>query len=294
MKQKRQAAGRADAAQASPAPTQAGTPDQHDAQDPSPNEARLRTIRTPHPDIKTRQTHRLILSDLCPASRNPLPGATLLVFYKTRKRFLDVFALSAYIKAAVEQPTVENVEDFTQAVALDCAAALGQKVYVEGRYPLRELGQEVVCIVKGHPPKGKDKTRDAKAGKARKSAAEPASGKSGKIRKDRKKEVAADKEARPPRKQEAPSAKEPREPKTPREAVSSGQSSTTATSTTGATTRAAARGRGRSAAASPQSDAPRRATAPRSRRTTSSRTAASARTTPRAASTGASAERAAA
>lgn len=293
MKQKRHAAGRTVAAPASPALPHTA-PDQPDDRRPNLDEARLRTIRTPHPDMKTRQTHRLMLSELCPASRNPLPGATLLVFYKTRKRFLDVFSLSAYIRAAVEQPAAENVETFTQAVALDCAAALGQKVYVEGRYPLRELGQEVVCIVKAYPPKSKDKTRDrnAKAGKARKTADEPAPAKAGKLKnkdatagkkprqsapealsdkadkpiKDEK--AAAGQQALPSRVKDAPS---------PRETASSGKPSTVAASTASASSRTTAPApRSRSAKAAPQATprspagASGRTTAARSRRTTSS------------------------
>lgn len=147
-----------------PAATPAGTMPHTDVPDQPGdylsrwNGARLKTILSPNPGTKTKQTHRLALPELCPASHNPLPGSTMLVFYKTRKRFLEVFSLSAYIKAAIGHPIVRDVEALTQAVALDCAGALGQKVYVEGRYQLRGLDQEVICIVKAYPPrKGKGK-----------------------------------------------------------------------------------------------------------------------------------------
>lgn len=157
MKQKRQAAPRAAAKASSPQASHVEVPDQADDYRSSWNGARIKTIGTPYAGMKTKQTHRLYLPELCPASHNPLPGSTMLIFYKTRSRFLEVFSLSAYIQAAIGHPLVRDVEALTQAVALDCAAALGQKVYVEGRFQLRGLDQEVICITKAYPPKTRGK-----------------------------------------------------------------------------------------------------------------------------------------
>lgn len=157
MKQKRQAAPRTAAKVSSPQASHVEVPDLADDYRSSWNGARIKTIGTPYAGMKTKQTHRLYLPELCPASHNPLPGSTMLIFYKTRSRFLEVFSLSAYIQAAIGHPLVRDVEALTQAVALDCAAALGQKVYVEGRFQLRGLDQEVICITKAYPPKTKGK-----------------------------------------------------------------------------------------------------------------------------------------
>ncbi|MDO4905478.1 MAG: hypothetical protein Q4A16_08010 [Lautropia sp.] len=115
------------------------------------NKARIKCIRNPNPALDTHQAHVMELPELCPASHNPLPGSTLVIHYRGKARFLEVFSLSAYIQAAIGHPIVRDVEALTQAVALDCAHALQQKVHVEGRFLLRGLAQTVITKVSAKP-----------------------------------------------------------------------------------------------------------------------------------------------
>ncbi len=127
------------------------------------NKAPIGCIPNPNPALDTHQAHVLELPELCPSTQNPLPGSTIVVHYKGKAAFLDAASLSAYIRASTGHPMAHSVEALTQAVALDCAQALQQKVHAEGRFLLRGLAQTVVVKVEAKPPR-KD-TADASAEK---------------------------------------------------------------------------------------------------------------------------------
>lgn len=137
-------------------------PDQHDDFISPWNKARVKVIQNPNPGLSTRQTHLLELPELCPASHNPLPGSSIGIYYKSKRRFLEVFSLSAYIQASIGHPIVRDVEALTQAIALDCAQALGQKVQVEGRFLLRGLAQKVITKVSAKPIKPRHRKKAAR------------------------------------------------------------------------------------------------------------------------------------
>ncbi len=111
----------------------------------------LKTIPNPNPRMKTRQTHYLVLPELCPASRNPGAGSSLRIRYPGKASLLEVFSLTAYVQAFVGHPVVRDVELLTQTVARDCAQALGCKVRVRGVFELPALGQRVRTDVVGRP-----------------------------------------------------------------------------------------------------------------------------------------------
>lgn len=111
----------------------------------------LKTIANPHPAIKTRQKHILAIPELCPASRNPGAGSMLEIDYRGRQHFLEVFSLSAYLRAFIGHPRVRDVELLTQTIARDCAAALGHKVRVTGRFELPGIEHCVVTQATARP-----------------------------------------------------------------------------------------------------------------------------------------------
>ncbi len=115
------------------------------------NKAPIVCVPNPNPALDTHQAHVLELPELCPSTQNPLPGSTIVVHYKGKAAFLDAASLSAYIRASIGHPMAHSVEALTQAVALDCAQALQQKVHAEGRFLLRGLAQTVVVKVEAKP-----------------------------------------------------------------------------------------------------------------------------------------------
>lgn len=130
------------------------------------NGARLKCIQNPHPELETLQTHVMTLPELCPASQNPLPGSSLTIRYRGKRRFLEVFSLSAYVQASIGHPMVRDVEALTQAVAIDCANALGQKVEVDGLFVLRGLAQTVMTEVIAKPRRDERSDKAHKADRA--------------------------------------------------------------------------------------------------------------------------------
>ncbi|MDO5102992.1 MAG: hypothetical protein Q4D91_08870 [Lautropia sp.] len=154
------------------------------------NGARLKCIQNPHPELKTEQIHVLRLPELCPASHNPMPGSSITVSYRGKGRFLEVFSLSAYIQASIGHPIVRDVEALTQAIAIDCAQALGQKVEVDGLFELRGLAQTVMTEVVAKPRKPTSAAEGSKASRAGKG------GKSAKVTKDGKDGRKGDKKSR--------------------------------------------------------------------------------------------------
>jgi len=109
--------------------------------------ALLKTIANPHPQLTTRQEHCLHVPQLCPASGNPAAGSRLSIRYTSRARFLEVFSLHDYLQAFIAHPTVRDVEQLTQTVARDCAAALGHAVQVQGHFELPGIGQSLTTTV---------------------------------------------------------------------------------------------------------------------------------------------------
>lgn len=153
------------------------------------NGARLKCIRNPNPSLDTVQTHVMSLPELCLASQNPLPGSSLTIRYRGKQSFLEVFSLSAYVQASIGHPMVRDVEALTQAVAIDCAEALGQKVEVDGLFILRGLAQTVMTEVVAKPRRDDRAARMHKAdrpGKAHKADKGGKGEKSGRMDKARK------------------------------------------------------------------------------------------------------------
>lgn len=144
------------------------------------NGARLKCIQNPHPELKTEQVHVLRLPELCPASHNPMPGSSITISYRGKRRFLEVFSLSAYIQASIGHPIVRDVEALTQAVAIDCAEALGQKVEVDGFFELRGMAQTVMTEVVAKPRKPASAADGGKASRLDKAGKSAKPGKSGK------------------------------------------------------------------------------------------------------------------
>lgn len=168
------------------------------------NGARLKCIGNPHPELDTVQTHVMSLPELCPASQNPLPGSSLTIRYRGKQRFLEVFSLSAYVQASIGHPMVRDVEALTQAVAIDCAEALGQKVEVDGLFILRGLAQTVMTEVVAKPRQDDRAARMHKAdrpGKAHKADKGGKGEKSGRMDKARK-EAGKDKDREKERKKD--------------------------------------------------------------------------------------------
>jgi len=107
----------------------------------------LKTIGNPYPQMQTHQEHCLQVPQLCPASGNPGPGSRLTIRYTSQARFLEVFSLHDYVQAFIGHRTVRDVEQLTQTVARDCAAALGHAVQVQGHFELPGIGQSVTTTV---------------------------------------------------------------------------------------------------------------------------------------------------
>jgi len=107
----------------------------------------LKTIANPYPHMQTQQEHCLHVPQLCPASGNPGPGSRLTIRYISRGRFLEVFSLHDYLQAFIGHRTVRDVEQLTQTVARDCAAALEHAVQVQGHFELSGIGQSVTTTV---------------------------------------------------------------------------------------------------------------------------------------------------
>lgn len=107
------------------------------------NGAVLKAINNPNPSMNTWQEHLITLPELCPASKNPGPGSTLLISYSAHQLFLEVFSLKDYIDAFIGHLTVRDVEQLTQAVADDCMQLLQHEVIVKGSFELPALGQRV-------------------------------------------------------------------------------------------------------------------------------------------------------
>lgn len=103
----------------------------------------LKAINNPNQNMQTWQEHLITLPELCPASKNPGAGSTLLISYSAQQLFLEVFSLKDYIDAFIAHPTVRDVEQLTQAVADDCVQLLQHEVTVKGSFELPALGQRV-------------------------------------------------------------------------------------------------------------------------------------------------------
>lgn len=108
----------------------------------------LKAINNPNPSMQTWQEHLITLPELCPASKNPGSGSTLLISYYAQQLFLEVFSLKDYIDAFIGHLTVRDVEQLTQAVADDCRQLLQHDVIVRGSFELPALGQRVSTEVR--------------------------------------------------------------------------------------------------------------------------------------------------
>lgn len=103
----------------------------------------LKAIHNPFPRMLTEQEHTIELPELCPASRNPSPGSSLRIGYRSSQRFLEVFSLNTYIQAFVGHKLVRDVEQLTQSIARDCTLLLQEEVWVEGNFVLQGIQQRV-------------------------------------------------------------------------------------------------------------------------------------------------------
>lgn len=108
-------------------------------------------IRNQNPELKTKQTHILLLPELCPMSQNPGKGSELHIHYRAREYFLELFSLDRYINGYIEHMEVRDIEFLAQEVAKDCANALGEKVKVEAFINLEGVNQKQIIRTQAKP-----------------------------------------------------------------------------------------------------------------------------------------------
>ncbi len=65
-------------------------------------------------------------------SKNPAPGSTIRISYRSSRHILEVFALNHYLRAFIggHPDGTREMEAMIQKIALDCATALGVAVVV--------------------------------------------------------------------------------------------------------------------------------------------------------------------
>ncbi len=104
----------------------------------------LQTIANPRIATSTRESHEVQVPPLCPKTANPVAGSTITISYAPDGKLLEFYSLRDYVASFIGSQEVRDLELLTQVVARDCAALLGVKVSVVGRYILN-IGQSVVC-----------------------------------------------------------------------------------------------------------------------------------------------------
>ena len=96
--------------------------------DTQPNERRCATMT---------ETHILDLPECCPVSKNPRPGSTIEITYTPGRCYLEVASLKKYIGTyRGGRGEVRSMEGMIQAIAQDCANAVGRRVDVEAKLNL--------------------------------------------------------------------------------------------------------------------------------------------------------------
>lgn len=96
------------------------------------------------------QRHVVTVPALCPATGNPQAGSTVTVTYLPGTRLLELYSLTAYVHSYVGHQTVRDIEHFAQALAQDCADALGVAVCVRAHFVLH-IDQVVKLRIKATP-----------------------------------------------------------------------------------------------------------------------------------------------
>jgi hypothetical protein len=84
------------------------------------------------------QTQIVELPQMCPVSGNPQPGSYIAIRYQPQDRFLEVYALRAYLQNYIggwlrDGALVRDMEQTIDLIARDCAESLGVPVRVRAR-----------------------------------------------------------------------------------------------------------------------------------------------------------------
>ena len=100
-----------------------------------------------HPHIHTYSTHRLSFAGMCPVSRNPQEGSTLIISYRPHALFLEVDSLYAYVMSyRGGKGDIRDMEGMIQQIAQDCANTIGVKVRARAYIILQRGAMEVLSI----------------------------------------------------------------------------------------------------------------------------------------------------
>jgi NADPH-dependent 7-cyano-7-deazaguanine reductase QueF len=82
-----------------------------------------------HPSIPLMQWHVLDIPSACPVSGNPQAGSFLMLAYTPKACFLEVYSLRKYLESYVGgREGIRDMEGMIQAIAQDCANAIGVNV----------------------------------------------------------------------------------------------------------------------------------------------------------------------
>jgi NADPH-dependent 7-cyano-7-deazaguanine reductase QueF len=111
----------------------------------------LQTQPNLHPGVSAFEQHELPLPQCCPISGNPQPGSKVIISYRPRKLFLEVYSLRKYIDLFIGgHEQVRDMEGMIQQIARDCANTLGAFVRVDAHLVLQR-GDLMRLVAKAHP-----------------------------------------------------------------------------------------------------------------------------------------------
>jgi len=98
----------------------------------------------------------IALPQCCPISHNPQPGSCLVIQYRAKHHYLELYSLNAYLrrfiggfKDAQGAIIIRDMETMIQCIAQDCADMVAVPVRVEARLKLVPI--DMTLLVRGYP-----------------------------------------------------------------------------------------------------------------------------------------------
>jgi 7-cyano-7-deazaguanine reductase len=107
----------------------------------------LATVPNQEPGVRLLVRHALPLPQCCPVSGNPQPGSEIRISYRVGACVLEVYRLQQYLQSYVggHLDGTRELEAMVQRIARDCAAALGQRVWVRAFVVLHHGREELLA-----------------------------------------------------------------------------------------------------------------------------------------------------
>lgn len=104
-----------------------------------------------YPTIALLQWHYLPLPACCPVSGNPQAHSFLMLCYTPKSAFLEVYSLRKYLESFIGgKEGIRDMEGMIQAIAQDCATAIGVSV-LAGAYINLQRGDGLRLFAWGTP-----------------------------------------------------------------------------------------------------------------------------------------------